>query len=420
MQKNLRYLGWFILLITALAGSFLAGVIAGFEERPALKQITALLNPETAKPSQVDFAPFWAAWKIVDEKFVANGHEATTTDEAVKTQKRVWGAIGGMVDALGDPYTVFLPPVEKKSFEESINGNFGGIGVEIDLRDKVLTVVSPLAETPAARAGIIAGDQIIKINGQPTEKMMIDEAVNLIRGEIGTTVKLSIARAGGEKLREFIITRAKIVIPTIKTEIKDGVFIIKLFSFSANASETFRAALREFTKAKTDKLIIDLRGNPGGLLEAAVDLASWFLPAGAPVVVERGRGNETEKIHRSYGYDVFTDRLKLAVLVDGGSASAAEILAGALSEYDKAILVGEKTFGKGSVQELVKVTDDSSIKITIAKWYTPKGQSLSDDGLMPAVIIEQPKNGDRERSQPDFDPQLNKTIEILNQKKSDR
>ena len=414
MQKNLWRLIWGLLVIAVLAGSFLAGAVVGFEERPAFKKITSLFNLETTASAKIDFAPFWKAWNVIDEKFVDNGAATTTTDETEKTQKRLWGAIGGMVDALGDPYTVFLPPVEKKSFEESINGNFGGIGIEIDLRDKILTVVSPLAGTPAALAGIIAGDQIIKINDQDTEKIMIDEAVNLIRGEIGTVVKLSIVRKDEEKLRDFVITRAKITIPTVKTEIKDGIFIIKLFSFSANASETFRVALREFVAAKTNKLIIDLRGNPGGLLEAAVDLASWFLPAGAPVVIERGRDSEEEKIHRSHGYDVFTDRLKLAILVDGGSASASEILAGALSEYGKAVLVGEKTFGKGSVQELVKVTDDSSIKITIAKWYTPKGQSSSDNGLTPQVIVKRPKKDEGSGSQPDFDPQLNKAIEILN------
>jgi len=417
MQKKFWYVGIIFLIIIALAGTFFAGVMMGFEERPAVRKITALLDSETDQPATVDFAPFWKTWSILDDRFVDNGSKATSTSAEEKTQQRVWGAISGMVNALDDPYTVFLPPVEKKDFEESINGNFGGIGIEIDVKDKVLTVVTPLEGTPAEIAGILTGDKIVKIGDESTENMSIDSAVSLIRGEIGTKVKLTIAREKDANLSEFDITRAKIIIPTIKTEMKDGVFIIKLFSFSANASSAFREALREFIAAKsTNKMIIDLRGNPGGLLEAAVDIASWFLPINQPIVSERGRTGKTEKVHRSYGYDIFNDNLKLVLLVDGGSASASEILAGALSEYGKAILVGEKTFGKGSVQELVRVTDDSSVKITIAKWYTPKGKSISDNGLEPQIIVERPKKkeGEKEGSESaDFDPQLAKAIEIV-------
>ncbi|MBI2100554.1 MAG: PDZ domain-containing protein [Candidatus Vogelbacteria bacterium] len=390
------------LFIVALAGAFITGVLLGYADRPAIKQITSLVNQETGRPAPVDFSPFWRAWQIVDEKHIDNVSTTTT--------KRVWGAIAGMVDALGDPYTVFLPPVEKKNFEESVSGQFGGIGIEIDLRNKILTVISALPETPARIAGLKPKDLIIKINEQSATNLSLEEAVSLIRGEIGTIVKLTIAREGEKGPLEFNLRRANIVIPTIKTELSDNVFLIRLFSFSAQASASFRNALREFVAAGTDKLIIDLRGNPGGLLEAAVDLASWFLPVGEPVVMERGRGGETEKIHRSYGYDIFTEELKLAILVDGGSASAAEILAGALSEYDRAILVGEKTFGKGSVQELVNVTDDSSIKITVAKWYTPKGVSISDNGLTPSVIVERGKDETEDK-----DSQLLKAIEILKQ-----
>ena len=418
MQKNFWRIATTILILVALTGSFLAGVVMGFEERPAVKKITALINQETDRPTPVDFEPFWEAWNVVNERFVGNGDQATSTSEEEKTKRRVWGAIGGMVDALGDPYTVFLPPSEKKSFEESINGNFGGVGIEIDVRDKVITVVSPLKGTPAEIAGILAGDKIVKIDDRSTENMRIDEAVSLIRGEIGTKIKLTIVRKDEGKTREFNIARTKIIIPTIKTEMKEGVFVIRLFSFSANAASAFREALREFITSNTNKMIIDLRGNPGGLLEASVDIASWFLPINQPVVTERGRKGEPERVHRSYGYDIFNNSLKLVILVDGGSASASEILAGALSEYGKGILVGEKTFGKGSVQELVSVTDDSSIKITIAKWYTPKGNSISDNGLVPEIIIERPKKsgGEEEEkgSQPDLDPQLEKAIEIVN------
>lgn len=407
MQKIFCRFGLSLLAAAALAGVFITGVFFGYENRPAIRQITAIFNQETGQPAAVDFNPFWLAWKIIDEKYVDND-SATTSAEQSKSQKRVWGAIAGMVDALGDPYTVFLPPAEKKNFEENVSGQFGGVGIEIDLRNKILTVVSALPETPARTAGIRPKDLIIKIDEQSTADMSLEEAVSLIRGQIDTIVKLTIARDEGKEPMEFNLRRANIVIPTIVTESKDGVFVIKLFSFSGQASAGFRDALREFAAAGADKMIIDLRSNPGGLLEAAVDLASWFLPVGKPVVIERGRANETERIHRSYGYNIFTEQLKLAILVDGGSASAAEIFAGALAEHGKAVLVGEKTFGKGSVQELVNVTDNSSLKITIAKWYTPKGASLSDNGLTPQVIVERGKE-DAE----DKDQQLLKAIEIL-------
>lgn len=409
MQKVFWRFGLPFLAAAGLAGVFITGAFFGYENRPAIKQVTALFNQESGQPAAVDFSPFWLAWKIIDDKYVADD-SATTSDKQSKSQKRVWGAIAGMVDALGDPYTVFLPPAEKKNFEENINGNFGGVGIEIDLRNKVLTVVSALPETPAKAAGIRPKDLIIKINEQSTVNLGLEEAVSLIRGQIGTIVKLTIVRDGEKEPLEFNLRRTNIVIPTIATELKDGVFIIKLFSFSGQASAGFRGALREFVAAGTDKMVIDLRGNPGGLLEVAVDLASWFLPVGKPVVIERGRVKETEKVHHSYGYDIFTDELKLVILVDGGSASAAEILAGALVEHGKAVLVGEKTFGKGSVQELINVTDDSSIKVTIAKWYTPKGVSISDNGLTPAVLVERGKDDDK-----DHDTQLQKAIEILKQ-----
>jgi len=409
MQKIFWRLGLSFLAAAALAGAFITGVFLGYVNRPAIKQITVLFNQETGQPAAVDFSAFWRAWKIIDEKYVDNG-STTTSDEQSNPQKRVWGAIGGLVDSLGDPYTVFLPPAEKKNFEENVSGHFGGVGIEIDLRHKILTVVSALPETPAKAAGIRPKDLIIKIDEQSAANMSLEEAVSLIRGEIGTIVKLTIARNGETEPLEFNLRRANIVIPTIKTELKDGVFIIRVFSFSGQASAGFREALREFVAAGTDKMIIDLRGNPGGLLETAVDLASWFLPIGKPVVIERGQTNEGEKVHRSYGYDIFTDELELAILVDGGSASAAEILAGALAEHGRAVLVGEKTFGKGSVQELVPVTDDSSIKITTAKWYTSKGVSISDNGLTPAVIVERGKDDTEEN-----DTQLTKAIDILKQ-----
>jgi len=281
--------------------------------------------------------------------------------------------------------------------------------MEIGKRDGVLTVIAPLKGTPAEKAGIKPGDKIIKINGKSTADFNTDQAVKLIRGKSGTAVKITISREGVGKLMDINVVRGNINIPTIKTEIKGDVFVISLYSFSATSPSLFRNALRKFIESKKNKLILDLRGNPGGYLEAAVDMASWFLPAGKVVVTEDYGPNKEKIVHRSKGYNIFNNNLKLVILVNGGSASASEILAGALQEYGIATLVGTKTFGKGSVQELINVTKNTSLKVTVAKWLTPNGISISKNGLTPDIKVgiteAQFKKG--------LDPQLNKAIEIL-------
>ena len=416
MSRTIKYsliiLGSLLLLVIVFGGGLIVGA-----HKSSLIIAKATTTTDIAN---VDLSSFWKAWQILDDKFV-DSHSNSSTSTAIDTaEKRVWGAIGGMTDSLGDPYTIFLPPEEKKTFEESINGNFGGIGMEIDVKNHVLTVVAALKNTPAKQAGIKSGDQIIKIDGHKTATLSVVEAVNLIRGAIGSSVTITIRR-NGERDRPITIIRAKISIPTLETETRDGVFVIQLYNFNSNASSDFREALREFINAKTDKLIIDLRGDPGGLLESAVDMASWFLPAGKPVVIEHRGGTQEDRIYRSYGYDVFNDQLKLVILIDGGSASASEILAGALSEYGLATLIGEKSFGKGSVQELISVTDDSSLKVTIAKWLTPKRKSLVDNGLEPDILVKaSTTTPDKDTTVADekiLDPVLLRAIDFLKYKK---
>ena len=367
-----------------------------------------VLGLDSTQPQGVDFDPVWRAWNVLNTKYVP----ATSTDP-VTDQDRVWGMIAGMTNALGDPYTVFFPPEDAELFESEISGNFEGVGMEIGMRDDVLTVVAPLKDTPAYKAGIESGDTIIQIDGESTQGITVDKAVKKIRGERGTSVEFTIIREGEDEPLTISVVRDVINIPTVSTDVskgaglrEDGVYVIELYNFSATSQFLFREALRSFIESGSDKLILDLRGNPGGYLEAAVDMASWFLPTGKVVVSERG---EEERIHRSRGYAVFNENLKMAILVNGGSASASEILAGALQEHGIATLVGEKTFGKGSVQELVDITPETSLKVTVARWFTPNGTSISERGLTPDIEVERT----REDYENDRDPQKERAAEYL-------
>lgn len=382
---------------------FYVGFYFGQEAEREQGKFSTILNKEGE--ADVDFASFWKAWSILDEKFVAVG----TSTEKTDNQARVYGAIEGMVASLGDPYTVFFPPVESKIFEEEISGNFGGVGMEVGMKDEVLTVIAPLKDTPAYKAGIKAGDKIIKIDDVVTQGLNTAEAIKKIRGEVGTSVVLTLAREGITETFDVKVVRGIINIPTIDTKIKNDVFVISLYNFSAISSNAFRGALREFVESGKHKMIIDLRGNPGGYLEAAIDMASWFLPPGKVVVKEDFKNEEDAQLFRSKGYNIFNENLKLVILVDEGSASASEILAGALQEHGVATLVGAQTFGKGSVQELIDITDNTSLKVTIAKWLTPNGKSISDGGLTPDVVVKL----DVDKFKEGVDTQLDRAIEIL-------
>ncbi len=405
---NKTKVGGAIIGVLLLVLSFGAGYFVASDKRAEIEKVTTLSNKETGKQTPVDFSPFWKAWNTLNEKFVAT--HASGAD--VTDQDKVWGAIEGLTSSLNDPYTVFFPPADKKIFDSEISGNFEGIGMEVGIKDGIITVISALKGTPAERSGIKAGDKLLKIDNTSTQDLSIDKAVSLIRGKKGTQVKITVIREGVKEPIEFTLTREVINIPTIDTELrKDGIFVISLYSFSENSPQLFRDALVKFADSGSNKLILDLRGNPGGYLEAAVSMASWFLPKGDVVVREDYGKGKPEDVLRSAGFDVFDKNLRLIILVDGGSASASEILAGALREHGVAKLVGEKTFGKGSVQEVVDLTLDTSLKITIARWLTPNGVSISEEGLKPDVEV---KNVEPKEGQKPVDAQMNKAVEILN------
>ena len=406
MEFLRRHFAVLILGAVIAVGSFNLGFNSG--EKSLSTAVTGIENTAEDKPANVDFAPFWKAWNLINEKYVP----ASTTSKTVGDQEKVWGAIKGLTGSLDDPYTVFFPPVESELFEADIRGNFEGVGMEVVAKDGAIIVIAPLKNSPASKAGIMAGDRIIKIDSKETANLSTEDAVQIIRGPKGTRVTLTIFRNGEREPFDIEVVRDVIDIPTIDTkELPGGIFVIELYSFSAQSPNLFRVALREFILSDNDKLILDLRGNPGGYLEAAIDMASWFLPPSKVVVREDFGQSRDEKVYRSKGYDIFSENLKFVILVDRGSASASEILAGALAEHSRAILVGDQTFGKGSVQELVNITSRTSLKITIARWLTPNGLSISQDGIKPKFLVKY-STADREAGR---DPQLEKAIEILTQ-----
>ncbi len=424
-QTRMKGAQFYTSVILLFAVIFGAGFAFGQRAVPPVQKITTLegKDPAPSIKTVADFSPFWTAWNTLSEKYVPATSTAVASD-----QEKVWGAIEGLTSSVKDPYTVFFPPEEAKMFESEISGNFEGIGMEIGVKDDVLTVIAPLKGTPAERAGIQPGDKILKINDEVSTTMRVDEAVKRIRGKKGTEVTLTLFRDGKKEPFELKVMRDVITTPTLETEVKqgttvspsgttesgsglrkDGIFVIRLFSFSATSPRLFRDALREFVETGSNKLLLDLRGNPGGYLEAAVDMASWFLPAGATIVIEDAGAKGARNVHRSRGYDVFNKSLKMIILVNGGSASASEILAGALREHGVAKLVGTQTFGKGSVQELVKITSDTSLKVTVARWLTPNGISISLRGITPDVEVKL-SSEDIEKKR---DPQMDKAIELL-------
>lgn len=396
--KN-RYVPTVIVAVILIVAAFYIGI--SFGEGKAESNPNSGLT-DTDIVTQDQFAPFWKAWQILNEKDLS----ATSTS----VQDRIWGSISGLAASYNDPYTVFFPPAQASMFNSDIAGDFDGVGMEIGIKNNQLVVVAPLKDSPAAAAGVKSGDAILKIDATSTDGMSTDQAVDFIRGPKGTTVSITFLPVGASAPVVRKIVRDVINIPTLDTDTShSGVFVIKLYSFTATSPDLFRNALRQFVLSGDHKLILDLRGDPGGYLDAAWDMASWFLPAGKIIVTEDFGQNGPPNVYRSKGYDVFNSNLDMLILVDNGSASAAEILAGALQEQGIAKLVGQKTFGKGVVQELVPITSDTSLKVTVARWLTPLGHNLSHDGLNPDYPVTATS------SDPTVDPVMNKALQLLDQ-----
>ena len=400
MKQWAKRIGIALLLVCVLAGvaygSYTMGLKDGTKRSVVITDSKQLIN--------ADFSLFWDAIDMVRGKFV--------DAEGVKDEKLLYGAIKGAIAAFDDPYTSYFEPSDAKKFEEDLQGSFGGIGAEIGMRNEQILIISPLKGNPAEAVGLKPMDKILKIGDKFTAGMTVEDAVKMIRGEAGTEVSLLIMRNGWTDAKDFTIKRAVINVPTLDTAMKTlpsgkKVVHMQLYNFNANVPELFYNASFAAAKNGADGVVLDMRNNPGGFLDVATEIAGWFMQGGKVVVKERTRDG-SEEVLRANGNAAFAD-LPVVVLVNAGSASASEILAGALRDNRGAKLIGEKTFGKGSVQEVERMKNGATIKVTIAHWLTPNGEKIDKVGLKPdiEVLIS---DADAEKKK---DPQLDKALEVI-------
>lgn len=404
--KNYSF-GFIVALL--MIASFVAGVFLG-DVRPAVVVETPtedgarLVNRDSVPPfrlNDVDFSEFWEVWNMVKERFA--GDQKSDVE-------MFYGAIAGMVSSLEDPYSTFFDPDLADEFIRELEGMFEGIGTEIGIKKNQLTVIAPLPDTPAERAGLRAGDKIIAIDDTDTFGMSLEEAVKRIRGPKGTEVRLHIVRNGLDESLEIPIIRDTIVVDSVRMTIEEQegkkIAIVKISHFNEQTMPKFSAAIQDILLEDVDGIVLDLRNNPGGFLETAVKVAGEWAPRSV-IVVEKFSDGSLQN-YTSNGSARLVD-MPTVVLVNGGSASASEIVSGALQDYGKARIIGEQTFGKGSVQDFVEFDDGSALKLTIAQWLTPNGRSINEEGIEPDEVVEYTF----EDYDNDVDPQLRRAMEVL-------
>ena len=381
------------------------------------KPTVSVINKEPPKNISVNFKLFWDTWDLLSRKYIDK--------KALDPQKMFYGAISGMVASLGDPYTVFLPPEAQKATQEDLGGSFEGVGIELGFnKDKRLAVIAALSQTPADKAGIKPGDLIVKIDDKDTTGMSLPDAVKLIRGTKGTAVKLSILRENdGIEPKDYTLNRETIVVKSVEVSYKNtqsgkNIAIIKLSRFGERTNDEWNQAVLDLISKNVKAIILDMRNNPGGFLESAVFISSEFLDRGDVVLQENNDGVKTTFKVSRVGKLL---NIPMEVLINKGSASASEIVAGALQDRKRAILIGEKSFGKGTIQEASDLDMRTGIHITVAKWLTPNGRWVNQlQGLNPDVVVESPKiDANTSGLTKDLpagrqDPQMDKALELLN------
>ena len=391
-----------IVVVVVIVGSFSFGFyLGGFQNtsQPSTLNFSSLISSleQYLDDDTVDPSLFTEVWEIITSKYV---------NKPVSQKSLFYGALAGMVDSLGDPYSSYLDPDETKVFNQELNGTFEGIGTEIGIKSNQLTVIAPLPDTPASRAGLKAGDAILKIDDQDTVDMRIDQAVRLIRGPKGSTVVLTVVSKGENEAHEVSIVRDVIKIESVSWEMLDNnIAYVEIVHFDSNTDENFNIIANEIIVANPVGLIIDVRNNPGGFLDSVVEIAGVLLDEELIVIEASGdeRSEFRSKVPPKLG------EIKIVVLVNEGSASASEILAGALQDHDRATIIGEQTFGKGSVQEFEEFSDGSSLKLTISKWLTPNGRSINEEGITPDIVV--PFTDDDYNN--DLDPQLDAAVDLI-------
>jgi carboxyl-terminal processing protease len=382
-MKNFKKILSILLALLIVAGvwsiGFLAGVNRGWQTHLPSPFEKILNREEPVDLPPGDMSIFWETWKVILQEYVNRKN--------LDTNEMIEGAAKGLVESLNDPYSEFLNAEENKALSQELTGEFFGVGMEISRKEGNIVIVSPLPDTPAAKSGLQPNDIILKINGQDATKLTSQEAANLIRGPQGTQVVLTIYRPNWNEAREITLTREKIVIPSLKWQMLDHqIAYLKIYSFNQSLAFDFYQAALQIISNQPRGLIIDLRNNPGGYLDSVVNISGWLLSKGS-IVLKEDFGDNNIKISRASGTGILKD-IPTVVLVNEGTASASEILAGALRDNRGVKLIGTKTFGKGSVQELVSLKDNNSVKITIAKWLTPNGTIIESNGLTPDIEIK--------------------------------
>lgn len=409
-KNSLKKIASVLAVLAVLGGIFSGGYYLGKGKSSHLSAGNRILaysedaaNASNAKDSQtIDFNLYWQVWDSLKTNYVDKNK--------VKDKDLFYGSLKGLAAATGDPYTIFMDPKESQAFSNDLAGTFEGIGAEIGMRNDIPTVVSPLDGMPAQKAGVRAGDKIYAVDGVSTLGLSVTEVVMKIRGAKDTKVTLTIIR-GKDKPRDITITRSVIIVKSVKTEMRaDGIYVIRVSNFNDDTEGLFNTAVNNILLKNPKGIILDLRNNPGGYLETAVNMASEWVEAG-PIVAEQfndNRRNEYPSNGRARLKNIPT-----IVLVNNGSASASEILAGALRDYKKATLVGETTYGKGSVQSLSDLPGGASLKMTIAHWLTPAGDFINEKGLTPNIEVKL-SSADADKG---LDPQFDKAVDLLKAKK---
>ncbi len=365
-----------------------------------MSAFTSLIMP-THEKEKADLTLFWYVWDQMKNNYI--------DPDVLNNQNMVYGAIKGLVNSAHDPYTYFMDPNETEEFTQNLNGELEGIGAELTIKNNNLVVVTPLKNSPAEKSGLMSGDIIYQIDGELTSDMSLSEAVMKIRGKKGTNVVLSVIRDGENNPIDISITRGDINVDSVTMEQKDdGIYLINIYQFGDKTLSEFEDKIQKLILANPKGVILDLRNNGGGYLDIAVDIVSKFVPKGSLIVTVKGRDKDDIDAMKSTQSPDLPD-VPVVVLINGGSASASEIVAGAFKDLKRGILIGEQSFGKGTVQDVRTLRDGSSLRMTIAKWYTPNDVNINEVGIAPDIEVKYSKD-DYNKG---IDPQLDEAIKYL-------